>query len=258
VKGATEAIAALHGCEMSFSQGARATHSLSCIEAEAKSSWRKVMKSEAMWDRLASDWDTPDARLGQNDIRLIEKAKHHLNASDSLLDYGCATGSIALECAGVAQQVHGVDISSKMIAVARRRASERELGNTAFTHATIFDQTLDEQAFDVILAFSILHLVENPSAVIRRLRQLLKPGGLLIASTPCLGERTIISLLLNLPIFVLSRIGLLPRVSFFSVSGLIAAMTKAEFQIVETELLSVRPITECFIVARNGPASAQA
>ncbi|MCL4249188.1 MAG: methyltransferase domain-containing protein [Anaerolineae bacterium] len=209
------------------------------------------MKSEAMWDRLASDWDKPGASLSQSDSRLLERAKKHLNASAAVLDYGCATGTIALELASSVNTVSAIDISSKMIAVARRRAGERALTNTHFMHATIFDEQFNEEAFDAILAFSILHLVENPSAVVQRIHQLLKPGGIFIASTPCLGEKTVVSVLLNLPIFLLSKIGVLPRISFFSAAGLAAVMTNAQFQIVETEFLSVRPITEYFIVARK-------
>lgn len=209
------------------------------------------MKSEAMWDRLAKDWDTPGGSPGQNDIKLVERTKKYLAANATVLDYGCATGTIALELAGSVQAVSGIDISSNMIAVARRRAGERALRNVSFTHATIFDETLNQAAFDTILAFSILHLVENPSAAVQRIHRLLKPGGTFIASTPCLGEKTAVSVLLNLPIFLLSKIGVLPRISFFSAAGLAAVMTNEQFQIVETEFLSVRPITEYFIVARK-------
>lgn len=209
------------------------------------------MKSEAMWDRLANNWDTPDVSLGQNDIRIIEKTKKYLYASDIVLDYGCATGSIAIEIAGIVKEVHGIDISSKMIEIARKKAGVRERDNTSFTHATIFDERLKRESFDLILALSILHLVENPSQVMNRVNQLLKPGGIFISAGPCLGEKTVVSILLNVPVFLLSQIGLLPRISFFSVSGLVASMTNEHFQIVETERLSVHPITECFIAARK-------
>lgn len=209
------------------------------------------MKSEAMWDRLAKNWDSPGVSLGQNDIRIIEKTKKHLHASDTVLDYGCATGSVAMELADIVKEVHGIDISSKMIEIARKKAGERERNNTHFTHATIFDERLKKESFDLILALSILHLVGNPSEVMNRINQLLKPEGIFVAATPCLGEKTVVSILLNLPIFLLSRIGILPRISFFSVSGLVSTITNEHFQVIETERLSVHPITECFIVARK-------
>jgi 2-polyprenyl-3-methyl-5-hydroxy-6-metoxy-1,4-benzoquinol methylase len=209
------------------------------------------MKSESMWDNLANNWDKPGVSLGQNDIRLIEKTKKYLHASDTVLDYGCATGSIAFEIADIAKAVHGIDISSNMIEVARRKADERQSSHTTFTHGTIFDEALKPESFDVILAFSILHLAENPARVMERVNRLLKPGGLFISSTPCLGEKTPVSMLLNIPIVLLSKIGILPHIHFFSVSRLVASMTNGNFHIIENERLSVRPITECFLAAKK-------
>jgi 2-polyprenyl-3-methyl-5-hydroxy-6-metoxy-1,4-benzoquinol methylase len=209
------------------------------------------MKSESMWDRLANNWDTPSVSLGQNDIRIIEKTKKYLNASDIVLDYGCATGSIAIEIADIVKEAHGIDISSKMIDIARRKADERKIKNIDFAHATIFDERLKKESFDLILALSILHLVEDSTKVMDRINQLLKPGGLFISATPCLGEKTLVSILINIPVFLLSKIGILPYINFFSVSRLVASITNENFQIIENESLSVRPITEYFIVAKK-------
>jgi 2-polyprenyl-3-methyl-5-hydroxy-6-metoxy-1,4-benzoquinol methylase len=209
------------------------------------------MKSETMWNQLAKTWDTPGVSLGEDDLKIIERTKKYLGPSAVVLDYGCATGSIAIEMASMAKEVHGIDISSNMIEIAKRKADERGIKNIAFTKAAIFDESLGKESFDVIMSLSILHLVENSAQVMDRINQLLKPGGVFISATPCLGERTFLSVLMNTPIFVLSKIGLLPQIEFFSVSRLTESITNANFQIVENENLSVHPITECFIVARK-------
>lgn len=209
------------------------------------------MKSEKMWNQLAKNWDTPGVSLGENDLKIIERTKKYLSASSFVLDYGCATGSIAIEIASMAKDVRGIDISANMIEIAKRKADERGIKNIAFTKATIFDESLKEGAFDIILSLSILHLVENPTQVVDRVNQLLKPGGVFISATPCLGEKVFVSLLMNIPIFVLSKMGLIPSIGFFSASSLTATITSAGFQIIEQEDLSVRPLRECFIVARK-------
>jgi len=209
------------------------------------------MKSETMWDQLAKNWDAPDVSLGENDHKIIEMTKKHLNPSSVVLDYGCATGSIALEIASMAKEVYGIDISSNMIEIAKSKADERNIKNIGFARTAIFDESLKEGTFDVILSLSILHLVENPTQVVGRIKQLLKPGGVFISATPCLGEKTFVSVLMNIPIFVLSKMGLIPSIIFFSGSGLTATITNEGFQIVEQEDLSVRPLRECFIVARK-------
>jgi 2-polyprenyl-3-methyl-5-hydroxy-6-metoxy-1,4-benzoquinol methylase len=209
------------------------------------------MKSESMWDKLAKNWDTPGVSLGENDLRIIEKTKKYLNANDVVLDYGCATGSIAIEMANMAKEVRGIDISSNMIEIAGRKADERKIKNIGFTRTAIFDESLGKESFDLILAFSVLHLVENSTQVIDRINQLLKPGGVFISATPCLGEKAFVSILMNIPIFLFSKIGILPPINFFSVSNLAASIKNVSFQIIENENLSVHPLTECFIVARK-------
>lgn len=209
------------------------------------------MKSEKMWNQLAKNWDTPGVSLGENDLKIIERTKKYLNANSVVLDYGCATGSIALEIASMAKDVRGIDISANMIEIAKRKANERGVKNIAFTKATIFDESMEKESFDVILSLSILHLVEDSAQVMDRVNHLLKPGGIFISATPCLGEKAFVSVLMNIPIFVLSKAGLLPSINFFSASSLAATITDAGFQIVEREDFSVRPLRECFIVARK-------
>jgi 2-polyprenyl-3-methyl-5-hydroxy-6-metoxy-1,4-benzoquinol methylase len=209
------------------------------------------MKSEKMWNQLAKNWDTPGVSLGENDLKIIERTKKYLDDGSVVLDYGCATGSIALEIASMAKEVCGIDISANMIEIAKRKADERGIKNIAFTKAAIFDESLKKESFDVILSLSILHLVEDSAQVMDRINQLLKPGGIFISATPCLGEKTFLSMLMNIPMFILSKIGLIPSITFFSASSLATTMTNAGFQIVEQEDLSVRPLRECFIVAKK-------
>ena len=209
------------------------------------------MKPEAMWDGIAKNWDKPGVSLGENDLKIIEKTKKYINTSAIILDYGCATGSIALEMAGIGKEVHGIDLSSKMIETARRKAEEHKIQNVEFTHGTIFDESLKQESFDVILALSILHLLDNLPQVMNQINQLLKPGGLFVSATPCLGEKTFVSILVNLPVFFLSKIGILPHISFFSIPELARAITNENFQIVENESLSVRPIAEHLIIAKK-------
>lgn len=153
--------------------------------------------------------------------------------------------------ADMAKEVRGIDISSNMIEIAERKADERNIKNIGFTRAAIFDESLGKELFDLILALSVLHLVDDSAQVMERVNQLLKPGGIFISATPCLGEKTFLSVLMNIPIFLLSKMGLIPSINFFRASSLAAAVTNAGFQMIEQKDLSVRPLRECFIIARK-------
>jgi len=209
------------------------------------------MKSEKMWDQLAKNWDTLGISLGENDLKIIGLTKKYLSASSFVLDYGCATGSIALEVASKAKEVRGIDISSNMIEIAKSKTDQRNIKNIGFARATIFEENLEKESFDVILSLSVLHLVENLTQVVDRVNQLLKPGGVFISTTPCLGEKAFLSVLMNGPIFILSKVGVIPSITFFSGSSLTAIITNAGFQMIEQGDLSVRPLRECFFVARK-------
>lgn len=56
-------------------------------------------------------------------------------------------------------------------------AEKRKITNSYFTHAAIFDERLKTEFFDAILAFNVLHLVEDTPQVLARINRLLKPGG---------------------------------------------------------------------------------
>ena len=138
-----------------------------------------------------------------------------------------------------------------MIDIANRKADERNIKNISFTHSTLFDERLQKESFDVVLAFSVLHLVEDSPRVLNKINSILRPGGFLISATPCMGEKTFYGLVVNVPVFLLSKIGFLPHVNFISIFRLRDMITEEHFQVLEIESLSVRPVTEVFIVARK-------
>ncbi len=146
-------------------------------------------KAEKFWDRLARTWDKPTEESEQTDTKVLAKTRPYLKATDTVLDYGCAKGSVDLKLAAAVKAIHGIDISSTMIAAAREAAEARGVANVSFAKATIFDEGLERESFEVVLAFSIFHLLEDAPKALRRIDELLKPGGLLISVTPCLGER---------------------------------------------------------------------
>lgn len=207
-------------------------------------------KSELFWDMISKNMDTyaENEGLKKFETSRDEKLKKYLKRSDSVLDYGCGTGTIAIKCAGIAKEIHGIDFSSSMIDAAKRKAAENKIENADFMQATIYDERLKKESFDVVLAWGILHLVDNRPAAIKRIHEVLKPGGLLISATECMAEKksSITTLL-----FLVMKIGIFPiRVKFFTVSELEDTITRADFQVVQTEIMADNPVS-CFIAAKK-------
>lgn len=208
--------------------------------------------SEKFWDRLANGFDKQSESYRPSHIKTVENAKKHLKANDLVLDYGCATGLTAIEIADRVKEVHGIDFSPKMIEAAKRKAVELSIPNINFMQATIFDRRLKKESFDVILALGILHLLKNPVRVIQRINELLKPGGVFISATACMGNNRTVPIVINTVLFIPGRIGIFPYFNFPKIPHLERSITLGKFQILETETLSfdARPVSEeSYIVA---------
>ncbi len=191
-----------------------------------------MYKSEKFWDRLVKNYDKKTNDLGEDHINTVAKIKDYINEHKTVLDLGCASGAIANNIANNAKEVHGIDISSKMIQVAKRKAIELDIVNVKFTQSTIFDEDLGEESFDVILAFNVLHLLEDTQMVLKRISKLLRSGGLIISSTACLGEKkTLLTWLLS----ILTKVKVVPQINFYEISEFKGLFHNENFQIIETE-----------------------
>ncbi|MCX9009805.1 MAG: methyltransferase domain-containing protein [Candidatus Methanoperedens sp.] len=203
-------------------------------------------KAEKFWDKMANYYDREEKKDELTYIKIIEKTKKYLKISDVVLDYGCGTGLISNEIADNVKEIHAIDISFKMIEIAKRKADGRKIKNIEYANSTIFDERYKRGSFDVILVFYILHLLEDTPKVMKRMNELLKPGGLIISTTPCMGEKTFLSILLSL----VSKIGLIPNIRSFKISELEDSIANGNFEIVETECLH-QSSPEYFIVAKK-------
>jgi 2-polyprenyl-3-methyl-5-hydroxy-6-metoxy-1,4-benzoquinol methylase len=203
-------------------------------------------KTEKFWDSTASNYDREEKRDEKIYLRIIEKTRKHLNTSDIVLDFGCGTGLVSNEIANDVKFIHAIDISSKMVAIAKEKAAGLKIENINYVHSTLIDEQLSKSSFDVILAFYILHLVEDSQKVMQRLNELLKPGGLLITATPCMGEKPILSSLFS----VAGKVGIIPTIRAFKKSELENSITNENFEMIETECLH-QSSQQYFIVTKK-------
>ena len=103
-----------------------------------------------------------------------------LEGGECLLDAGCGTGMMALRIAAQYPSctVHGIDLSPKMIAVARRDAEKQGLA-VDFRVGSITDLPYPDASFDVVITNIMYHhldLAEKQQAV-NEVARVLKPAG---------------------------------------------------------------------------------
>lgn len=205
-----------------------------------------MKKAERFWDKTASKYDQLEMKDEQTYIHIIKRTKTNLKMSDIVLDYGCGTGLISNEISEYVKEIHAIDISSNMIGIAEKKAKERNIANINYARSTIFDERIKKGSFDVILAFHVLHLLEDEHIALERINELLKPGGLLISATPCMGEKLFLRSLL----FFASRVGLVPQTRSYKIHNLVGTIEESNFSIVESDCLK-KSSQEYFIVARK-------
>jgi 2-polyprenyl-3-methyl-5-hydroxy-6-metoxy-1,4-benzoquinol methylase len=187
------------------------------------------MKDESrFWDRIAT-------RYHRSPIKDLEAYQHKLSVSRRFLDpdaqvleFGCGTGGTAIAHAPHVQHIHAIDVSEKMLDFARIQATEKNIKNVTFEKASIESLPAADASYDVILGLSILHLLENREAVLEKVFRLLKPGGVFISSTACMGD--------NLKLFkyivpVGRALGLFPIVKVFQEEQLVEELTASGFTI---------------------------
>lgn len=144
----------------------------------------------AFWNNLAEKYSQQPLANPDAFERKIAITKSRMTPRDVVLDIGCGTGSLALRLAPCAAEMHGLDLSSEMVRIARGKAGAQKIDNVSF-HIGPFDDsfsTFAAASLDGICAYSLLHLVDDLPAALGRMYRLLKPGGFFVSSTVCLGE----------------------------------------------------------------------
>lgn len=105
----------------------------------------------------------------------------YLQPGMTLLDCGCATGSITVGLAKVVEpgQVTGVDISEIEIKRARERADDAEISNIRFKVGNIYQLDFPDNTFDALFSHNVLEHIGEPSKALQEMHRVLKPGGVI-------------------------------------------------------------------------------
>lgn len=184
--------------------------------------------SSRFWDRVANRYSrqpVADEAAYQKKLRVTQE---YLRPDMEVLEFGCGTGSTAIVQAPFVKHIRAIDISGRMLEIARDKAEAAKVGNITFERAAIDDFNAPDETYDAIMGHSILHLLEDEEAAIAKVHRMLKPGGLFVSSTVCLGERMKWFKLIG-PIG--KFLGLMPLVKVFTVKELEDSLTAAGFEI---------------------------
>ena len=184
--------------------------------------------SPRFWDRIAARYSRRPIADEASYRKKLEKSQTYFRPNMELLEFGCGTGGTAIIHASYVRCIRAIDISPKMIEIARGKAEAANVDNVEFVVQTIEDFDAPDGSFDAILGLSILHLVEDKDAVLKKVFRLLKPGGVFISSTVCMSD---LAGLIRYVVPVMQLFGLAPFVAFFTRKELLASIRATGFEL---------------------------
>ena len=184
--------------------------------------------SSRFWDRIAERYSKRPVADEASYQKKLAVTRTYLRPEMKVLEFGCGTGSTAITHSPFVKHIRAIDISSKMLEIARGKATRGGVGNVTFEQETIEEVSVSDHSLDVVLGLSILHLLDNKEEAIAKVHRMLKPGGVFVTSTACIGD-TMKFFKIIAPVGRL--LGLMPLVKVFTTDELVASLTAAGFEI---------------------------
>lgn len=182
----------------------------------------------SFWDRLADRYAAQPVADEAAYRTKLAVTRRYLRPDSEVLEFGCGTGSTAIAHAPLIRRLTAIDFSARMLAIARAKAEAASIGNVTFERADITGFPAPDAAYDVVMGHSILHLLKDPRDAMARVFRMLKPGGVFVSSTTCLGD-TMAMIKFLAPLG--KALGLLPQLSVMTTADLVADLVAAGFAI---------------------------
>lgn len=106
-----------------------------------------------------------------------------IGSGDRVLDVGCGPGSITIGLAQIAGYATGIDVDDAEFTDARAHAADHGISNVEFREGSIYELDQPDASIDACTLFSMMETLDDPLAGLAEIRRVLKPGGLLGASS---------------------------------------------------------------------------
>ena len=161
--------------DLSFGDFARDERQLQTIRAA------RAAEASAYFERIAETWDTVRSLHYPNDA--IEQAL--LDAAGKgpfsyIIDVGTGTGRMLTLFAPLSERAEGIDLSHKMLNVARANLTKAGVANARVRQGDAVAVPVESASADLVILHQVLHYIDAPEQVIAEAARILMPGGRLL------------------------------------------------------------------------------
>ena len=184
--------------------------------------------SAEFWDKVAVKYAkkaVPSEDIYQEKLKRTQKL---FDKDSTIMEFGCGTGTTSLLHSPLVKEVIAYDYSPGMIDIANKKKNDQQVTNIAFEVKAVEDIPFHNEAYDVVMAHSILHLTQNNEQILNNVFNSLKPGGFFISSSGCIKE---MNFLIKKIIPFMTSIGKAPEITDFTADELIDLHKKVGFKI---------------------------
>ena len=201
--------------------------------------------STKFWNRIANYYAKKPVADEASYQKKLAVTQSYFRPEMKILEFGCGTGSTAIVHAPHVSHYQAIDVSPKMIEIARNKLSHTKINNLSFSTAALEEFQVANESLDAVLGLSILHLLNDRDDAIRRVYTMLKPGGIFVSSTACVGD--------TMPFFrfiapIGKFLGLMPRIKVFTGQKLENSLEQAGFSI-DYKFIPTNSKEVCFLIA---------
>jgi ubiquinone/menaquinone biosynthesis C-methylase UbiE len=136
------------------------------------------------YDQMAAKYDRRWSSYITNTLSFLQDWAQ-ISPQDKVLDIACGTGEFErlVLTQEPTQEIVGVDISEKMLAIARQKL--HAYPNVSFHTAPASALPFCDNSFDLVVSASSFHYFENPVAALVEMKRVLKPNGRVIILDWC-------------------------------------------------------------------------
>jgi ubiquinone/menaquinone biosynthesis C-methylase UbiE len=97
--------------------------------------------------------------------------------SSQTLDVACGPGRLTMAFANHAKQATGLDVTEKLLDIARTEAENLKIDNIVFTYGSALEIPFDDNTFDTVSCRAAFHHFAAPEQVLKEMARVLKPSG---------------------------------------------------------------------------------
>jgi len=189
----------------------------------------ELMDREAVfWNKLADKYSRRPISDEAGYQKKLEVTRKYFKPDMEVLEIGCGTGTTAIAHAPFVGHIRATDLSTRMVETAKEKAKAAGIDNVTFEALSVDALDVPGASIDAVMAHNILHLLEDKERAIADIHNMLKPGGVFVTSTACIGDM-MLPLRLIIPVGRFLR--LFPLVKVFSVAELKDRLENAGFEI---------------------------